>query len=169
MKDQPMKNDRRWYQPSTPKSPTDNIVDFSRPWKRQRRARAQQYGADSRTFIPRVPHNDWLREFDRTALFNQIILSRPSLNKLELSALVYLAYHQPERTTISGLGRALALTLPPIDSGKERLAWSKISPMIKRLAKANLIVDIGSAEAQNLAVNPRIGCWDFAELASLRK
>jgi hypothetical protein len=163
-----VKNDRHFYQPSTPKSPDDNTVDFTRPWKQRQKAKAQKYGEPSRTFIPRVPYNDWLREFNRTSLFNQIILLRPSLSKLELSALMYLSYHQPQRTTISSLARSLGLTLPPIKAGKERLAWAKISPLVKRLARANLVVDIGSEEAQNLAVNPRIGCWDLVELSALR-
>jgi hypothetical protein len=109
-----------------------------------------------------MAYDSWREDYHMKSTVNMLLLATGSFAKRELAILMYLAVHQPapgrRRITITEIAKSI---------GYEQ-QWSRLSSAIRRLADASLIVNIGSEDAPNLAVNPQLGLWRMDLLAERR-
>ena len=169
-----MKND-----PKRPGASTTNVVSLSDRWARERQERSDKYGRGSRQFIRPIDSGVWNDHHNKARLRSFILslfgtamppelrdlgLREVKLGRMELGAMLALVQLQPstrDPITKASIQNALGAS--------ER----HVIRVVNRLARCGIVVTLplpkGCVRGVNLALEPRIQCWDLQLLERLRR
>jgi predicted nucleic acid-binding protein len=121
--------------------------------------------SSERTDIPLMTRAEWNRAgVTEDGLLTQLLRSSARMSKRDIVAMLALALNRSEVFRISDLGDVIGMRRR---SGQ--LNWSNLSPLVKGLAIARMVVNLGTEENPRLAPNPSLISWDTVLLDRLRK
>lgn len=166
-----MHDDRR-----TPGASSTDVIDLVARLERRERARKKANAKHGkRTVFARMSPAEWRREFDFGHFIGLLVRqsnnqqhdpaidfqsSGCSLNLRELRTMIALAHYRRQAADplgVAGVGRLIGLHK------------GRASEVVRILADAGLIVNLGTTSRPNLAPNPRVGFWRLRALPDLRK